>query len=185
VNIVRRRSSLRPEKEGKHIMRTLLIGGVLAIFAFALSACGGSSGNSISERTLERKADVYDISQIERSFHRAISEKDINELVGLFAPHATGTFGPGATATGRKQIRTVWLGSEAWKPTTHWVSDHPAWKLKVTVDGDRGTLHFECHFIDLDTGKVAAVTAGNLDVAKIDGHWLITNFVGSTSELKI
>ena len=33
--------------------------------------------------------------------------------------------------------------------------------------------------------EVAAVTAGNLDVAKIDGQWLITNFVGSTSELKI
>ena len=67
-----------------------------------------------------------------------------------------------------------------WEPTTHWLSDHPAYKLKVTVDGDRGTLHFECHFIDVDTRKIAALTAGNLDVAKIDGHWLITNFVGST-----
>jgi ketosteroid isomerase-like protein len=184
VNIVTRRSSLRPDKEGRQAMRTLSIGGVLAILAFALSACGGSSGNSASERALERKADVYDISQIERSFHRSISEKDINELVGLFAPHATGTFGPGATATGRKQIRTVWLNSVAWKPTTHWVSDHPAWKLRVTVDGDRGTLHFECHFIDAGTGEIAKLTAGNLDVAKIDGKWLITNFVGSTTSLK-
>jgi ketosteroid isomerase-like protein len=184
VNIVTRRSSLRPEKEGKHIMRTLFIGGVLAILVFALSACGGSGGSSVSDRALERKANVYDISQIERSFHRAISEKDINELVGLFAPHATGTFGPGATATGRKQIRTVWLGSEAWKPTTHWVSDHPAWKLKVTVDGDRGTLHFECHFINVDTGEIAKLTAGNLEVANINGTWLITNFVGSTTSLK-
>ena len=57
--------------------------------------------------------------------------------------------------------------------------------LKVTVDGDRGTLRFECHFIEVDTGKVAAVTAGSLDVQKIDERWLITNFVGSTSELKI
>ena len=65
------------------------------------------------------------------------------------------------------------------------MSDHPAYKLKVTVDGDRGTLHFECHFINVDTGEVAATTAGNLDVAKIDGEWLITNFVGSTAELKI
>jgi len=166
-------------------MRTLLIGGVLAIVALALSACGGSNASSVSERTLERKADTYTISQIERSFHEAISKKDLDEMVNLFAPNATGTFGPGKTVTGRQQIRQVWLKSIPFKPETHWLSDHPAYKLKVTVDGDRGTLHFECHFIDVDTGKVEALTAGNLDVAKVDGRWLITNFVGSTSELKI
>jgi ketosteroid isomerase-like protein len=166
-------------------MRTLLTGGVLAILVFALSACGGSSGSSASEQALEQQADTYAVSQIERSFHEAISKKDIDKMVGLFAPHATGTFGPGKTVTGKDQIGQAWLKSEAWKPETHWLSDHPAYKLKVTVDGDRGTLHFECHFIDVDTGEIAALTAGNLDVAKIDGHWLITNFVGSTTELKI
>ena len=134
---------------------------------------------------MQKQADVYAIDQIERSFHEAISKKNIDEMVGLFAPHATGTFGPGKTATGKEEIRSVWLKSKAWEPTTHWLSDHPAYKLKVTVDGDRGTLHFECHFIDVDTGKIAALTAGNLDVARIDGRWLITNFVGSTTELKI
>lgn len=163
-------------------MRTLSIGGVLAILAFALSACGSSSGNSASERAQERQVDTYEISQIERTFHESVSKKDIDELVGLFAPHATGTFAPGKTVTGTKQIRAAWLGSEAWAPKTHWMSDHPAWKLKVTVNGDRGTLHFECHFINIRTGKVARWTAGNLDVAKIDGHWLITNFVGSLTK---
>ena len=91
-------------------------------------------------------------------------------MAGLFAAHATGTFGPGKTVTGKDQIRDVWLKSKAWEPRTHWLSDHPAYKLTVTVDGDRGTLHFECHFIDVDTGKIAALTAGNLDVAKIDGQ---------------
>jgi ketosteroid isomerase-like protein len=162
-------------------MRTLLIGGVLAILVFALSACGGSNGSSASEQATKKQADTYEISQIERSFHQAISKKDIDELVGLFAPHATGTFGPGRTVTGKQHIRAVWLNSTAWKPETHWLSDHPAWKLKVTVNGDRGTLHFECHFIDVDTNKVAEYTAGNLDVAKIDGKWLITNFVGSVT----
>jgi len=166
-------------------MRTLVTGGVLAILVFALSACGGSNGSSASEKVAAKDADMYAISQIERSFHEAISKKDIDEMEGLFATHATGTFGPGKTVTGKEQIRNVWLNSKAWEPTTHWLSDHPAYKLKVTVDGDRGTLHFECHFIDVDTGKIAALTAGNLDVEKIDGKWLITNFVGSTTELKI
>ena len=166
-------------------MRTLLIGGVLAILAFALAGCGGSSGSSASDKALQQDADNYEISQIERTFHEAVSKKDIDELVALFAPNATGTFGPGKTVTGTEQIRKAWMGSKAFEPTTHWLSDHPAYKLKVTVDGDRGTLHFECHFINVDTGEVAATTAGNLDVAKIDGKWLITNFVGSTAELKI
>ena len=166
-------------------MRKLLIGGALAALVVALSACGGSSGSSASDDALQREADLYEISQIERSFHEAISKKDTDKLVSLFAPNATGTLGPGKTVAGREQIRQVWLKSVAFQPETHWLSDHPAYKLKATVDGDRGTLHFECHFIDVDTGKVAALTAGNLDVARIDGNWLITNFLGSTSELKI
>jgi ketosteroid isomerase-like protein len=164
-------------------MRILLIGGALA--ALLLSGCGGSSGTSTKAEAAQRQVDRYQIDRIERSFHEAISKKDIEEMVSLFAPNATGTFGPGQTVTGREQIRQVWLKSTAWEPGTHWLSDHPAYKLKVTVTGDRGTLHFECHFIDVETRKVAAVTAGNLDVARIDGRWLITNFVGSTSELKI
>jgi ketosteroid isomerase-like protein len=166
-------------------MRTLLIGGALGALVIALSGCGGSSGTSADAAADQRSVDLYEISHIERSFHEAISKKNIDELVSLFAPHATGTFGPGKTVTGTKQIRQVWLKSKAFRPETHWLSDHPAYKLKVTVDGDRGTLHFECHFIDVETAKVAAVTAGNLDVARIDGRWRITNFVGSTSELTI
>jgi len=166
-------------------MRTLLIGGALGVLVIALSACGGSNGTSQKAAAAQRRVDLYDISQIERSFHEAISKKNIAEMVNLFAPNATGTFGPGKTVAGREQIRQVWLKSQGFKPETHWLSDHPAYKLKVTVDGDRGTLHFECHFIDVDTGEVAAVTAGTLDVARIDGRWRITNFVGSTSVLKI
>ncbi len=167
------------------IKRAVVSALALACLGMSLAACGGSSLSSASEQALRRKTDLYAISQIERTFHEAISKKDIGEMVGLFAPNATGTFGPGNTVAGKEQIRKVWLNSVSFKPETHWLSDHPAYKLKATVDGDRGTLHFECHFIDVDTGKVAAVTAGNLDVARINNRWLITNFVGSTSELKI
>lgn len=165
-------------------MRTLSIGATIGILVVALSACGGAGSNSASEAQ-QRDADRYAISQIERKFHEAISKKDIDEMVGLFSEHATGTFRPGQTVSGRKQIAEAWESSIGWKPQTHWLSDHPAYKLKITIDGDRGTLQFECHFVDLDTEKIAAVTAANVDVARIDGSWLITNFVGSTAELKI
>ena len=85
-------------------MRTL-IGGALVLLTLALSACGGSDSNSASDEALQRDSDLYAISQIEKSFHEAISKKNIDQLVGLFAPNATGTFGPGKTVTGTQQIR--------------------------------------------------------------------------------
>ena len=166
-------------------MRKLLSGGALLALVVALSACGGSSGSSASEQALERKADVYAISQIERTFHESMAKKNIDEMMSLWTTNATFTFGPGQTATGKEQIRETWLKSTAWKPETHWLSDHPAYKIRVTVNGDRGTLHFECHFIDVKTGKVAAVTGGDLDVARIGGRWLITKMVGGSAELAI
>jgi ketosteroid isomerase-like protein len=164
-------------------MQRLLMGSVLAILAVVLSACGGSSGSSASDEALERKADTYAISQIERHFHESMSKKDIDKMMSLWTPNATFTFGPGQTATGAQQIRKTWLKSAAFKRTTDWLSDHPAYKLRVTIDGDRGTLHFECHFIDVKSRKVAAVTAADMDVARIDGRWLITKLVGGTAEL--
>jgi len=164
-------------------MRKLLIGGALGALIFALSACGASSGSSASDEALRRQADVYQISQIERNFHEAMSKKDIEEMMSLWTTNATFTYGPGQTATGKEQIRQTWLNSKSFEPATHWTADHPAFKLRVTVNGDRGTLHFECHFIDIDTQTVAAVTAGDFDVARIGGRWLITRMVGSTAEL--
>src|SRR5262245_59751356 len=165
-------------------MRTVCVGGVLAILAFALSACGGSSGGSASERALERKADMYEIGQIERTFHESMSKKDVNMMMSLWAPHATFTYGPGKTATGKRQIRATWLKSPYFQHTKHWLSDHPAYKLRITINGHRATLHFECHFIDPDTSEVDELTAADMEVARVDGHWLISKMVGGTAELK-
>jgi len=164
-------------------MRMLLTGGAVAALVVALSACGGSNGSSASEQELQREADTYAISQIERDFHESLSKKKIGQMMALWAPNASFTFGPGQTATGKGEIEKTWLKSKAFKSSTHWVSDHPAYKLEVTIDGERGTLHFECHFIDRDTKTVAALTEGDLDVVKSDGKWLITKMIGGTSEL--
>ena len=164
-------------------MRALMIGGILAILV-VVSGCGGSSSSSASEEALQRDSDMYRISLIEKAFHEAITKKDIDQMMSLYAPNATATFGKGKTVSGKDDIRAAWLTSTAFKRTTNWLSDHPAYKLKATVDGDRGTLRFECHFVDLLTEKIAAVTGGATDVARIDDRWLITNFVGATVDLK-
>jgi ketosteroid isomerase-like protein len=165
-------------------MRKLVMGSLLGIFVLAvvLAACSGSgSTDTSSERRFQ---DMWEIDQIERQFHQATSTKDIELMLSLYAPNATFTVGGGETAVGIDEIRDFWTTkSPAFEEDNTWVSDHPAYKMEITVNGDRGTLHFECHFVDASSGEVAAVTAGDADVARIDGKWLITNFVGGTTEL--
>jgi ketosteroid isomerase-like protein len=154
----------------------------LAVMVVCLAACTGSGATSETE-ALQSTADRWEIDQIEKNFHEATTKKDIDQMLSLWAPNATMTIGPGKTAVGKDEIRRFWLEeSPAFMPVTHWVSDHPAYKLEITVNGDRGTLHFECHYVDYDTEKLALTTVADLDVARIDGRWLITNMVaGSTS----
>ena len=79
---------------------------------------------------------------------------------------------------------SAWLDeSAAFKPTNHWVSDTPAYKVQITVNGDRGTLNFECHYVDIKTGKVVSHTAADQEVARMNGKWLITSMVGGSAPL--
>jgi len=162
-------------------MRTLLIGGALGALVVSLAACGGSS--SASEEAMQRQADLYAIDQIEKNFHKATSKKDIDLMMSLWALNATFTTKPGETLTGKKQIRRFWLAAPAFQSDNHWVSDTPAYKIRITVNGDRGTLHFECHYVDVITHEFGTITAADMDVARIDGRWLITNMVGASARL--
>jgi ketosteroid isomerase-like protein len=128
---------------------------------------------------------MWQIDQIEKNFHHATTTHDIELMMSLFAPNATMTVGAGETASGLDEIRSFWLEQAAsFEPDNNWISDHPAYKLEITVNGDRGTLHFECHYVDAKTGEVVAVTAADFDVARIGGAWLITNMIGGTADLE-
>jgi len=169
-------------------MRILFIGVVVAVVAAAalvvsLVAWGGSSGGSISDKAAQRRADLWAIDRIEKNFHKATSTKDIDLMMSLWAPHATFT-GGGSSAIGKKQIRDFWLtSSETFAPGNTWVSETIPYKVRITVNGDRGTLYFECHYVDQKTGKVEKVTAADGDVARINGKWLITNLAGASATL--
>jgi ketosteroid isomerase-like protein len=169
-------------------MRRLVIGCGLGVFLLSvvLAACGGSSTVSEAEQNQQRLADMWKIDQIEKEFHHATTAKDIDAMMSLFAPNATMTVGGGETASGLEEIRQFWLDKAvSFEPQTNWISDHPAYKLEITLNGDRGTLHFECHYVDAETAEVVSVTAADLDVARIDGTWLITNMIGGTADLEV
>ena len=164
-------------------MRRFVIGGVLGVFVISvvLAACSGSGTESSDSRRFQ---DMWEIDQIEKDFHQATTEQDIEAMMSLYAPNATMTVGPGVTASGVDEIRRFWLEDSApFNAENTWVSDHPAYKLEITVNGDRGTLHFECHYIDKTTSEVVSTTTADFDVSRIDGEWLITNMVGGTTVL--
>jgi ketosteroid isomerase-like protein len=166
-------------------MRKLLIGGIVAVIVLGLVACGDDAADPAVEQA-RMQSDYWQIDQIEKDFHHATTEKDIDLMMSLFAPNATMTVGPGVTASGLDEIRQFWLEkASTFEPQNHWLSDHPAYKLEITVNGDRGTLHFECHYIDIETGEVVYATTADFDVARIDEKWLITNMVGGTTVLEV
>jgi hypothetical protein len=165
-------------------MRRLMILGVFGALVVSLSACGGSSAGSPSgQEDTQRQADLYAIGQIQKTFHKALSTKDIELMMSVWAPNATMTVGPGVTYAGMKKIRGNWLNSTPFKPTTRWVAESPVYRTRATANGDKGTLFFECHMIDAKTHKAVVLSGADTQVARIDGRWLITSFVGATGTL--
>jgi ketosteroid isomerase-like protein len=166
-------------------MRRLVIRGMLGVVFLSIVLVACSNADS-SDDELRRTQDKFEIDQIEKDFHHATTTKDIDLMMSLYAPDATMTIGQGVTASGLDEIRAFWLEKSAsFMPENHWLSDHPAYKLEITVNGDRGTLHFECHYVDIATGQVVSTTTADFDVARIGGKWLITNMIGGTTILEV
>ena len=152
----------------------------VGVLVGAIAASGGSSASSASEREMRQNSDLWQIDQLQRSFHRATSRKDVDLMMSLYAPDATFTF-PGTIAAGKKEIRQFWLTSRSM--TNNWVSETPIYKVRIRVNGDRGTLYFECVYVDPKTEDVISTTAADMDVARINGSWLITNVAGASATL--
>ena len=168
------------------MIRTLLAGCALAGVVVALTTgCAGTSSASASSANavVQKEADLYQIDQIERTWHKAASTHNVNLMMSLWAPGAVFNLGT-ETLTGRAQIRHFFATKNpAFQPDHHWESDTPSYKIKATVNGDKGTLYFECHYIDPKTSKVVAVVGVNHNVQKINGKWLIVDSASATPTL--
>ncbi|HEY2777086.1 MAG TPA: nuclear transport factor 2 family protein [Gaiellaceae bacterium] len=162
-------------------MRALIVGCVVATLVAVLAGCGGSSRNSAAEVTTQRDANLYEIDQIEQSWHKATSTHDLNLMMSLWAPGAVFNIGT-ETLTGKAQIRH-WFATKNGAFQHHWESDTPSYKIKITVNGDKATLYFECHYIDPKTAKVEPPVGVDHDLQKINGRWLIVDSAGATPVL--
>lgn len=152
--------------------------------AVGLSGCGGDDSAKASPATFEA-ADKYEINQLLVKWHEANSTKDLDLAMSLFSEEAVWTLA-GQTYTGKEQIRNF-LATKAgpFRPENHWTALHPAYKVRITAVEDRGTLHFQCHFVDPQTSEFKASVQGDVKVARIDGRWLFTNLVGSNATLEV
>ena len=104
-------------------------------------------------------------------------------MMTLWASDATFTVGP-ETFTGTAQIRNFFMHkSGAFQPQNNWLSDTPAYKVRITVSGDKGTLYFECHYVDVKTSKVVSVVGADSNVQRTNGKWLITSSASSLPTL--
>ena len=166
----------------RRLMQALIVGGVVAAFVVPLSASGGTSARtSAADATTQREADLWQIDQIEVHWHQATSTHNINEMMALFAPGAVFNIN-GQTLTGKAQIRN-WFLTQNPAFHHHWESDTATYKIRVTINGDKGTLYFQCHYIDTKTKMVVAYPAVDHKVQKINGKWLIVDSADATPEL--
>ena len=69
-----------------------------------LAGCGGSSKASASTQTAQKDAALYQIDQIEQTWHKAASTHNVNLMMTLWAPGAVFNIGT-ETLTGKAQIR--------------------------------------------------------------------------------
>ena len=161
--------------------RLVLMLGATALVVVTGACAGGSSGEA--SREVFAAADKYAISQLQVKWHEANSTKNLDEAVNLFADDAVFTLG-GETYRGKDQIRTFFLTKAAsFKPENDWTSLHPAFKVRITSVEDRGTIHFECHYVDRDSRQFMASVLADAKVARIGERWLFTSLVGANATL--
>ena len=160
--------------------RAMIIGLVLLASTFGLSGCG--SGSSAKDRAAQKAADAAAIGRIEAILHQAQGAKDIDSFMGPFADDAVFTVG-GKTFTGKEEIRKFALTTPVFQPENRWVVQTPAYKLRTTNDGSRGTLYFECHYVDVNEKVVRASISVDVKASKVKGQWALTNVVAAPAVL--
>jgi hypothetical protein len=158
-------------------LRKLVIAAALA--AVAIPTVGYASWSTQAGQSQKKRAELYAIEKIEKIWHRATSKKNLDLMMCFWAPKSTMT-SAGKTYTGKQTIRGVLAKAGPFQPQNHWMSETPAYKMRVTVNGNKGTLYFECHYVDVDTEKLTLAAGVDLEVRRIKGKWLVTHFSASS-----
>jgi hypothetical protein len=173
---------VRAESPTRNRRGFLLASVVGLVLILSIGACGSTAPSIGPSSDVQRQADLYAIGQIEVNWHQAASTKNLDLMMSLWADNATFTTAS-QTYTGKDQIRTFFTKAAPFQPANNWVSDTPAYKSRVTVDGDKGTLYFQCDYIDVPSKLVKIVVSADQQVARVNGTWVITSAISATPDL--
>jgi hypothetical protein len=164
-------------------MKRMAALGATLVLGLSLSACGGAGKKSAESPAAQHEADMYAIDLLEKTWHKAASTKNVDLMMSIWAPNATFNVGT-ETYTGTAQIRDFFAHKAGpFLPENDWSSETPAYKIRITVNGDKGTLYFQCVYVDRKTSKVVSVVSADQDVRRIDGRWLMTRSVAAPATL--
>src|ERR1051325_5281260 len=106
-------------------MKRLLTAATLV--AMGVLIAGYTAWAKDSSTNAQRLANLYQIDQIEKTWHKAASKKNLKLMMSLWAPRATFTVS-GKTYTGKTAIRHLFERSGPFQAQNHWLSDTAAYK---------------------------------------------------------
>ncbi len=162
-------------------MRTAVLLLVLAIGAAASAQVPSDHGPA---------ADILALRNIEVTFHTGGSvmpEKNLDQMMSIYADDAvlTDTAHDNKVYRGKAEVRRYWADvSGPFRPEHRWIGYTPAMRMHATARGDRGTLYFECLWMDVDGGAVGTHSFSDMTLARDHGHWLVkTISVGRIEKL--
>lgn len=163
-------------------------GAAFAACAMFLVGCGNEPESNDQEpaaRLAEsrKQADVAAIYRLQADFHRATTTKDLELMMSIWAKDAVLSVGD-KTYTGKDEIRdfvTTQLG--AFKPENQWVALTHSPKIQIAVQGDEGSLNFQCHYADAATKELASMQSAETKVIREGDGWLFKEFVAGPAAL--
>jgi hypothetical protein len=128
--------------------------------------------------------DEYEVKQIEVEYHQALATKDLDLIMSIFDAHAVLTGPTGTVYTGAAAIRTFYATqAPAMQPQNHWAALVPAYKEKTSITGDTGTLEFECHLVDIATGRIMVEHQVDMTVVREGFRWMVTTMKATPIQL--
>lgn len=161
------------------MMKRAMIAGALML----LGGLAGCSRDDSSAASVQRESDDYQLTQMVTSWHEAVSTKNVDLALSLFADDAV-FVAAGKAYSGKDEIR-MFLSTQAapFRPENRWTSLTHTPNIRHRISGNRGTLYFECHYFDLGTRQLANSVSGDTKVVRRNAEWRFTDLVVDTAIL--
>src|ERR1700719_2461140 len=108
------------------LILAMVTGGMVAAACGSVSAAQTTARTTAQIATLQKQADMYKIDQIEVTWHKAASIKDLDLMMTIWADSATLQIGT-LTYSGKDKIRNFWATAAPFLKKNDWVDETPAY----------------------------------------------------------